>query len=88
MRAVKMFPKSPTIFVIIAYNMVVKIASGVFALVTGVNLILLVHNVIMQIIFLYVTPGLHIMCLQILYLHDGPPAWLGTATRKMGGVGC
>lgn len=52
MRAVKMFPKSPTIFVIIVYNMVVKIASGVLALVTGVNLILFVHNVIMQIIFL------------------------------------
>lgn len=52
MRAVKMFPKSPTIFVIIVYNMVVKITGGVFALVTGVNLILFVHNVIMQIIFL------------------------------------
>lgn len=38
MTAVKMFSKSPTIFIIIVYNMVVKIATGPLAFVTGVNL--------------------------------------------------
>jgi len=52
MRAVKMFSKSSAIFIITVYNTVVKIAREAFALVTGVNLILFAHNVIMQITFL------------------------------------
>ena len=52
MRAVKMFCKSPAIFVITVYNPVMKSAREAFALVSGVNLILFAHNVIMQITFL------------------------------------
>lgn len=43
-----MFSESSTISLITVYSLAVKIASGVFALVTGVNLILFVHNVITQ----------------------------------------
>lgn len=50
MRAVKIFSKSPTIFIITVYNVVVKIARGTSALVTGVNLILFAHNVVMQLL--------------------------------------
>lgn len=37
MRAVKMFSKSPAIFIITVYNTVVKITREALAFVTGVN---------------------------------------------------
>lgn len=72
--AVTRFSEGLTMLVIIVYNRVVKIATRSLTLVTGVNIICSQRSCV-TIPHSQVTPGLNIMCLQILSQSDGPLAW-------------